>query len=74
MSNVCYANLGTTVSTVSWIFTARSASFFAGAASSTPSFKYVNPLLAVTICVWGIAICLGSGVNVQSDSFNSPDY
>jgi len=52
------SNVDKTVATVSWIFTARSFSFFVGAACATPSFKYFDPLLAVTVCVWGIAICL----------------
>ena len=46
------------VSTISWIFTVRSVATFLGAATSTKIFKVLNPLIMLSICVWGIAICL----------------
>ena len=52
------ANCGTTVKTLSWIFTVRAVAQFIGAATATKIFKILNPLIAVTISVFGIGICL----------------
>ena len=52
------ANCGTTVKTLSWIFTVRAVAQFLGAATATKIFKILNPLIAVTISVFGIGICL----------------
>ena len=52
------ANCGTTVKTLSWIFTVRAIAQFIGAATATKIFKILNPLIAVTISVFGIGICL----------------
>ena len=52
------ANCGTTVKTLSWIFTVRAVAQFIGAATATKIFKILNPLIAVTISVFGIGLCL----------------